>query len=407
MIRGTARESRQSTRSCGRPYRTIASRKSVKIALCSILLISATARAADLPRAVDAAEARETLERGVAFLLANQNSDGSWGGPRDAIWTFSGTVWSNPATHKAWKVATSGLCVMALLEADRSDAALQAADKAVDYLLEHAVVGRPSEWDTMDSWAYIYGVQALARAFVDSRYAEDPRREQCREAAYALLEKLARCQAVNGGWGYLEFSTPRTPRHQWATSFMTAAAVIALDDARRAGFEVSEVMFDHAVRAVARCRLPSGAYLYSVPVIPIPGRQDNIHNIKGSLCRIPACNLALLAGEREVPEQRIRAGFVHLFRHHRFLDIARNKPIPHETFYQNSGYFYLFGHYYAARLLHAASATDRAEFWPRLRYEIVKLQQDDGAMYDYDMHAYHKPYGTAFGVMTLAESLKE
>jgi hypothetical protein len=27
-------------------------------------------------------------------------------------------------------------------------------------------------------------------------------------------------------------------------------------------------------------------------------------------------------------------------------------------------------------------------------------------MYDYDMHAYHKPYGVAFGVLTLVESLE-
>ena len=80
-------------------------------------------------------------------------------------------------------------------------------------------------------------------------------------------------------------------------------------------------------------------------------------------------------------------------------------PLSHETFYYNSGYFYLFGHYYAARLVNQLPAEQREEYWPRLRYEVAKLQQKDGSMYDYDMHAYHKPYGIAFGLLTLAESV--
>ena len=61
--------------------------------------------------------------------------------------------------------------------------------------------------------------------------------------------------------------------------------------------------------------------------------------------------LALLAAGEKIPEEKLTAGLDNFFRYHRFLDIARNRPIPHETFYYNSGYFYLFGHYYAARLI--------------------------------------------------------
>jgi len=379
-----------------------------RAALVSFLAIGSltlAANAADSPRAVDAVEARSVIGRGVAFLLEDQNSEGSWGGPREAVYTFTGTVWSNPETHRSWKVATTGLCCLALLEAGRTEESLQAVDRAVDYLIEHAAVKRPSEWDTMNSWAYMYGLQALARAYVDPRYADSPRREQCRQTGELLLRKLAECQALNGGWGYLEFDPPRTRHQQWATSFTTAAAIIAMEDARQAGFDVDDDVIRRAVRGVERCRLPSGAYTYSIPAIADPRHSEWIDQIKGSLGRIQVCNLALLLVGREVPEQRIKAGLTYLFKHHRFLDIARNKPIPHETFYLNSGYFYLFGHYYAARLVNQLPAGQREEYWPRLRYEVAKLQQKDGSMYDYDMHAYHKPYGIAFGLLTLAESV--
>ena len=358
------------------------------------------------PREIDPDEARAAMARCVAFLLADQNADGSWGGPREAIWTFSGSVWTNPATHEAWTVATTGLCCAALLDADRSEISLKAVDRAVDYLLEHGDVGRPSEWDTMDCWSNIYGLQGLARVYVDPHFAADPRRERCKLVAAKLLRNLAGTQAFNGGWGYLEFNPPRTRHEQWATSFTTAAAIVAMIDARQAGFEVDDKMFRLAVRAVEHCRLPTGAYTYAVPIIPLPGSSERINNIKGSLCRIQSCNLALLLAGRTIPVPRLREGLTDLFRHHRFIDIARSKPIPHESYYQNSGYFYLFGHYYAARLVNQLPAEMRAEFWPRLRYEVVKLQQEDGSMFDYDMHAYHKPYGTAYGLMTLAESLK-
>src|SRR5262249_51449477 len=153
----------------------------------------------------------------------------------------------------------------------------------------------------------------------------------------------------------------------------------------------------------AHCRMPSGAYTYSVQPINDPRRSEWIDNVKGSLGRTQSCNFALLAAGEKIPPEKITAGLDNFFRYHRFLDIARNRPIPHETFYYTSGYFSLFGHYYAARLIKQLPPDQRAAYWPRLQREVIKLQNPDGCMYDYDMHAYHKPYGTAFGVLTLCE----
>jgi hypothetical protein len=362
----------------------------------------------ELPPATDlpsAEQTQESITKAVAFLLKDQNKNGSWGGPMDSLTTWSGSTWTNPESHRSWRVATTGLCVAALLDVADDEATLAAVDRAVDYLCASADVRRPSEWDTMNNWAYIYGLQGLVAAHAHARYAEDePRRAAIREACQMHIKNLGRFQSLHGGWGYLEFDTPRTRRPQWGTSFMTASAVVALELARDQGITIEEPVVDRGVRVINHCRLANGAYTYHVRAIPYYG-MEYIDQVKGSLCRITACQAALLLHGQEVPLADRRFGLNSFFKHHRFLDIAVLKPVPHENYYANSGYFYLYGHYYAALVIETMPKEDQLEYWPRLRQEIIKYQQPDGSIWDYDHHKYDKPYGVAFSLMALQRSL--
>ncbi|MFH1749267.1 MAG: hypothetical protein ABIG44_19725 [Planctomycetota bacterium] len=372
--------------------------------VCSVY---ATDRTSPLkPEELTPERVHAALEQCMTYLLEAQNPDGSWGGSWDSIFTWSGGMWSNPESHRSWRVATSGLCCLALLEVEPTDEINTALERGLVYLQHNVLVKRPNEWDTMNSWAHIYGLQALASAYSDERFAAAPLHEAIRQAAQTNLAQLAYHQSLSGGWGYLEFNQPRTARPQWATSFTTAAGVIALLDARHSGLEVDEGLLRRAVKAVRRCRLPNGAYTYSVRVIPHPRTIGSINRINGSLSRIQVCNLALLMAGDDITEQRLKTGIGQFFHEHRFLDIATGKPIPHETYYQNSGYFYMFGHYYAARVIELLPPEDQATCWPRLQYEVIKMQGSDGAIWDYDMHAYDKPYGTAYAIMVLQRSIQ-
>ncbi len=377
-------------------------------ALIAILMLTAGPVAAADPGETDAPtpdQVRTAIDRGIAFLLTDQNSNGSWGGPQDSVTTWSGPVWSNPETHRAWKVATTGLCCAALHEVGASDPAAAAADRSVRYLVDNADVKRPNEWDTMNSWAYIYGLHGLAVAFSHPRHAASPLRDDIAAAVPKYLDNLARFQSVNGGWGYLETDPPRTRRPQWATSFTTAAAVVAMEDARRAGFEVDQRVVDRAARIIRRCRLPNGAYTYRVRAIPSL-HSEYIDQVKGSLSRIQVCQAALLAAGDDIPLEDRRFGLARFFKDHKFLDIAMHKPIPHEAYYYNSGYFCLFGHYYASRVISQLPSEDQATYWPKLQRETLRLQQDNGSFWDYDVHRYDRPYGVAYSLMALGRSLR-
>lgn len=366
------------------------------------LLLSAVAQTSPIVETIPTkVQVQETIRRGLEFLMKNQEPDGSWGHFRNA---GAEEFWTNPESHRSWTVAVTGLVCLTLVESGLDDTNRTAYERGIDYILENALVKRPNEWDVDNTWAYVYALPALVDAHRRTPESAAERRSKIHDMTDAVLGKLAETQTPSGGWGYYDFDAYTNPG-SWATSFMTAVALLGMQEARQAGFKVDDKMYDGAVKAVKRCRLPTGAYTYSVEAVPSPRHSEYIDQIKGSLGRIQVCNLALLRAGQAMPAEKLKEGLDWFFKEHRFLDIARKKPIPHETYYYNSGYFYFFGHFYAAEVIRELPAGDQSKYWGLLQREIVKTQEADGSMWDYYMNSYHRPYGTAFSVMSLEKSL--
>jgi len=345
---------------------------------------------------------RKALERGIAYLVNDQNPDGSWGGPRNKTFTDS---FANASTHDAWVVGTTGLVCTALLEQTLGPPAERALTRGLDYVIAHADVRRPAEWDVDNVWGVTYGLQAVARALSTTRSGL-PDRQRLVAAGEKLLQGLERIQSPRGGWAY--YAAPNAAwRPEWVTSFTTAVAVLALLDAKAAGLPVRDAVLRGAVRAIQGCRLPTGAYTYSLAAVASPEGLTRINQVKGSLSRIQVCNLALTRAGVTLPPDEMRRGVELFFQHHRFLDCGLRKPIPHEAYYQIAAYFYLFGHAYVADVIATLPPAARAQLWPRLRQEVVKTQESDGGFWDFYISSHTKPYGTAFSVLALGRSLRD
>jgi len=112
-----------------------------------------------------------------------------------------------------------------------------------------------------------------------------------------------------------------------------------------------------------------------------------------------------LGGGRGGGKGELAKGIDRMITEHRFLEIGRKRQYPHEAFYFNSGYYYYFGHYYAARAVELLEPAERKERKSRLADFVLPYQEADGSWWDYAMFSYHKPYGTAFAVMTLLRCL--
>jgi len=153
-----------------------------------------------------------------------------------------------------------------------------------------------------------------------------------------------------------------------------------------------------------RSRLPDGAFLYGEYLKYRP--RHGVNQRKGSACRNPLCHYSLdLFGEDPPTEDTyIESLRDLLIRHHGFQRAAVRRPIPHEAHYSISGYFYLYGHAYAAYVLERMPAEEQARLWPAMVEALMVCHQPDGSFWDYPLYSYHKPYGTGFALMVLTRT---
>jgi hypothetical protein len=345
------------------------------------------------PAAIDSA-----IRKGVDFLVGCQNKDGSWGSAalKGGVPIYTPV----PGGFQAYQYAVTAMCISALIETggDRPDVR-RAIERGEAYLMDRLPKLRRGSDDVLyNIWSHIYGIQALVR--MHQRLPDADRRKKIEELIRGQIGFLQRYESVDKGWGYYDFRVGAKRPATDSTSFMTAAALVALREAKDIGVEVPDKLIKGAVDSIHRQRLPDFSYLYGeylkyAPVHPInrPG---------GSLGRSQACNVALrLWGDDKVTDKVMEAWLDRLFARNGWLDMGRKKPIPHESFFAVAGYFFYFGHYYAGLCIGQLPRQDRPFYQDHLATVMLRLQSKDGSWWDYPLYNYHQQYGTAFALMTL------
>lgn len=358
-----------------------------------------------VPKTMNEDEARASIDRAVAYLVTKQGADGAWG--TSTVESLFEINYSN-ASFYAWKKAGAALCLMALLAVDETPERRAALDKALAYMCDSPIPKRGNDWDIDNNWTNLYAYQAMVAAARDPRFQSSEHsslRKRIEDRGVEYYRRLEMHQDPFGGWGYYEGPVV-SRRPTWSTSFATACVIPALIEGKKRGWPVDEKVIDRAVRYVARCRLPNGAYEYDLNPIPRIRGGEEINSAKGSLGRIQVANWALReAGHGSVTDDAIRDGLDRFFRMHHFLDAARQKPIPHESYYANAGYFYLFGHYYAALAINLLPESEREALHAQLRPHLVKVQWEDGSSMDFVGSTYCWTASTSFSILALQAGL--
>lgn len=363
------------------------------------LLLACAASEETLPAAPDGEVLARARDRGVAFLVQSQNPDGSWGGPRR---TKGLNIYAPvPGAHHAFRTAVTALCVSALIEdGGKDDAVRRARERGEAWLVEELPrLRRATPAAIYNVWGHAYAIQALA-AMLRSGDLPADRRGRLRELIRGQVDLLGRYETVDGGWGYYDFDVGSQKPAGGPNSFTTATVLIAFHDAKDAGVEVPPALVARGLACIRRQRKPDFTYAYAEGHKYRP--MGLINRPGGSLGRSQACNLALrLWGDERITDQVLSGWLRRLIDRNLWLDIGRKRPIPHESWFQVAGYFYYYGHYYAALCLDQLPRAERQDIARRLASILVRLQESDGSWWDYPLYDYHQPYGTAFALMTL------
>jgi hypothetical protein len=348
---------------------------------------------------VGSAELEASIQKGIAFLLKVQNADGSWG---SAERTKDLNIYAPvPGAHHAFRIAVTAMCVSALIEVDDGSPAIAKAIERGEVCLfaELPKVRRAEPTAIYNVWTHAYGIQALAH--MHGRKPNDAeRRKKIEDLIRNQYDYLGRYESAEGGWGYYDFGAQTQRPDASSTSFVNAAVLEAFYEAKTIGVPPPEKMLKRGIEMTRFQRQPDFTYLYGTylrynPVMPInrPG---------GSLGRTQACNLALrLWGDDKVTEDVIKEWLDRLILRNGWLSNGRKRPIPHEAPFQVAGYFYYYGHYYAALNIGQLKPDDRPFYQDQLARIIMPLQEADGSWWDFPLYNYHQQYGTAFVLMTL------
>ena len=290
---------------------------------------------------------RRAVARGFVYLASVQAADGSF-----------------QAVRYGRHVGISALACLALM-ADgnlpgRGPYGAQ-VERGLNFVLSSATESGLVATDTSHGPMYGHGFATL---FLGEVYGMtgDPRVRRVLLKAVRLIENT---QNHEGGWRY-------HPVPIEADISVTICQVMALRSARNAGLSVPKQTIERAIAYVRTCQNPDdGGFRYMI-------------NPGGSAFPRSAAGVASLYYAGVYQDEALIKGLDYLVR------AGRNMA------YRGGGHYY-YGHYYAAQAMFLAGGDYWAQWFPRVRQQLIHAQQVDGSW----ASNHGETYGTAMSLMVL------
>jgi|CXWL01.1.fsa_nt_gi hypothetical protein len=280
-------------------------------------------------------EAREAIERGLAYLAKTQDRQGSW---------------SNRGNYGAYPVAMTALAGLALLMDGNTTTQGRYApqvDRAANFILRSVqpngmIAGGREEARPM----YGHGFSMLFLSQLYGMTEDDVRSTQIKEVLERGVVLTGRAQSEPGGWIY-------TPDGGGDEGSVTITQVQALRSCRTAGVAVPKDIIDRAMKYLVDSQNSDGGIRYSL-------RQ------RGGGSRAPITGAAVLcwynAGEYNNPFAK------------KAMEYSKDKIKPGAT---QGGHDY-YAHFYFAQALYVGSDPYWDEYFPKRRDYLLSQQQPEG-----------------------------
>ncbi|MFG0328173.1 MAG: prenyltransferase/squalene oxidase repeat-containing protein [Phycisphaerales bacterium JB037] len=300
-------------------------------------------------------EMDRAIERGLAYLAAQQQPDGSFGEGRYAE-----------------NVAVTSLACIALMADGNLPGRGRYAEqvrRGLDFILTNSAENGLIAAQTSHGPMYGHGFSTLFLGEVYGMTGGGGDTDLARRTHEALVEAvrlIEQSQNPDGGWRY-------NPVPYDADVSVTICQVMALRSARNAGIEVSKEVIDRAVDYVKNCQNPDGGFRYRLD----PG---------ASAWPRSAAGVATLFYAGIYEDEAIEPGLAYL----------RATAMPGQPHARQAHYHY--GHYYAVQAMYLAGGDPWARWWPAIRDELVTTQRADGS---WEERSVGSTYGTAMSLIVL------
>jgi hypothetical protein len=291
------------------------------------------------------------IERGLAFLAKQQQSDGAFG-----------------LGGQARNVAICGLSGIAMLSSGSAPgrgAYGKNLDRCIDFILANTQESGFITTQGVGQHGPMYG-HGFATLFLAESYGMTPRAD-LREKLKSAVNLIVSTQNQEGGWRY-------QPIRSDADLSVTIAQVMALRAARNAGIHVPKETVDRCIDYVKKSQNADGGFMY----------QLNTNGPSG-FPRSAAGVVALYsAGIYEGPE--VERGLNYLM---------QNLPRGDE-FSRENHFFY--GHYYAVQAMWHAGGEYWSQWYPAIRDSLLTRQRPTG---EWDDPTICPEYATAMACIIL------
>ena len=295
---------------------------------------------------------QQSINRGLEFLAASQNDDGSLG---------SGSTYRR---HVA-VTALGGIAFLSAGNTPNRGKYGKNVEKAVQYILActdaTGLISAPEH--RLHNPMYGHGFATL---FLAEVYGMSPKPE-IREKLKLAVNLIVSSQNKEGGWRYFPV------RHDADVS-VTVCQIMALRAARNAGIFVPKSTVDRCTKYIKNCQNSDGGFLYQKFLNP----QSNWPRTAAGLVALYS------AGIYEGDE--ITNGLKYMMEH-----LPRGEMIRHEA-------FYFYGHYYAVQAMWQAGGQYWRQWYPAIRDELLSRQMQDGSWSDLTVNS---EYGTAMSCIVL------
>lgn len=321
-------------------------------------------------------ESRRAADRGLAWLVRNQQEDGSWLCDIGFKLNDQYKVLHESLPHVG-VTALAGTAFLAAGSVPGRGPYAKEVEKCLDFILaSQDATGFLAKHDTR-MYSHAFATMFLAEVYGTTRD------RRIRDALQRAVEFTYKAQNQEGGWRYV-------PNAEDSDMSITVCQVVALRAAKNKGIAVPKESIDAAVDYVLKSSVTRedwhrnfepGAFLYQYK-----SKNEQAAAMTRTSFALTAAGLTTLYGAgiyndadiqdfcksrrlrlQEIPRFRNMLGYVQ--RH--YDDVARRQYRDH--------YFYYYGNYYAVQAMYIAGDPWWTEFYVRLRDDVVRRQQPDGS----------------------------